>query len=270
MNGDYRELILSRQPVAYWRLGEAAGPTAVDETGNGHDGRYFGDPTFGQPGAIQGDDDTAVQFHGADWVEIPNSVHFSQPQSTVGLTVEAWMRPDFLTFPGESNPNSVENPYVHWLGKGDSGQDEWGLRFYCLEPNTDPSGRPNRISAYLWNLSNKEGAGAYVPDAVEVGVWIHIVGCYQPGDSNAPPLAGVQLYKNGEFRKGPPDSGTLYSNPKFLVMPAHGSAPVRLGTRDTKSFFLGALDEVAIYPRVLTPEEILENYQTGIGENSST
>ena len=27
----YRDLVLSRNPVAYWRLGESAGPTAVDE-----------------------------------------------------------------------------------------------------------------------------------------------------------------------------------------------------------------------------------------------
>ena len=47
-------------------------------------------------------------------------------------------------------------------------------------------------------------------------------------------------------------------------MPVHGTAPLRLGTRDKVSFFRGALDEVAIYPRVLTADEILENYQTGI------
>jgi hypothetical protein len=99
---------------------------------------------------------------------------------------------------------------------------------------------------------------------VDVGVWIHIVGCYQPGDMNAPPFAGVQLYKNGQFKKGPPDPGTLYSNPKFAVLPAHGTAPLRLGTRDKASFFRGALDEVAIYPRVLAADEILENYQIGI------
>jgi hypothetical protein len=262
----YRDLVLSRNPVAYWRLGESAGPTAVDETGQGHNGKYLGNPTFGQPGAIQGDPNTAVQFHGADWVEICDSIDFSQPTSQVGLTVEAWMRPDFLAFPGESSPDptSQENPYVHWLGKGDKGQDEWGLRFYSSEPNSSPAGRPNRMSAYIWNLAHGKGAGAYVDEPVEVGNWIHIVGCYQPGDMNSIPLAGVQLYKNGQFKKGPPDKGTLYANPEFAILPAHGTAPVRLGTRDKASFFFGALDEVAIYPRVLTADEILENYETGM------
>jgi hypothetical protein len=44
----------------------------------------------------------------------------------------------------------------------------------------------------------------------------------------------------------------------------NGSAPVRLGARDNLTFTLaGGLDEVAIYPRVLTTDEILENYTTG-------
>jgi hypothetical protein len=45
---------------------------------------------------------------------------------------------------------------------------------------------------------------------------------------------------------------------------------VRLGTRDAAtsgsaavSYLTGGLDEVAIYPRVLTGDEILENYCTG-------
>jgi hypothetical protein len=37
-----------------------------------------------------------------------------------------------------------------------------------------------------------------------------------------------------------------------------GSSPLRLATRDFASFLIGALDEVAIYPRVLSAEEIAE------------
>jgi hypothetical protein len=267
MSPAYRDLVLSRYPVAYWRLGELKGLTAVDETGNGHDGVYIGSPTLGQPGAIQGDANCSVQFHGADYVEIPDSIEFSQPTSEQGLTVEAWLRPDFLSFPGElsPDPNSPANPYVHWLGKGEARQYEWGLRFYSSEPNPAKDGRPNRISAYIWNPTGGEGAGAYVQQTLTTGVWLHIVGCYQPGDASTDPPAGVRFYRNGLFIKGPPDSGTLYANPDFVIFPVHGRAPVRLGTRDKASFLRGALDEVAIYPRVLTDAEILENFNAGIG-----
>jgi hypothetical protein len=248
----YRDGVLAKGPVAYWRLGEDAGPTAADETPDQYDGTYFGDPIFGTPGAIQDDPDTAVQFNGTDYVEIPDSEDFSQPTSGVGLTVEAWMRPDALDFMGET-----EDPHVHWLGKGVAGQMEWAFRFY-----TQNSSRPNRISAYMWSPSGRLGAGAYFQDPLSVGEWIHVVACYEPGDANSDPPAGVHIYKNGVHRQGPPSPGTLYRN--YEVFPAHGTAPLRLGTRDLVSFLVGALDEVAIYPRVLDPDEIWDNYENGI------
>jgi hypothetical protein len=260
----YRAAVLAKNPVAYWRLGEAAGPTAVDETGNGHDGTYFGNPTLGQPGAIHGDSNTAVQFNGTNYVEIPDSADFSQPTSTNGLTVEAWMRPDTLSFPGESSADSTQNPYVHWLGKGESGQYEWAFRFYSSQPSQAPSARPNRISGYIWSPVGKEGAGAFFQEVIAIGVWIHVVACYEPGDKNTCPPAGVQIYLDGVLMQGPTQIGTLYCNPCFAVEPQHGTAPLRLGTRDLTSFLIGGLDEVAIYPRVLRPDEILSNYKLGV------
>ncbi len=264
MSSAYSGAVLEKNPVAYWRLGETAGQTAADETGNGHDGTYFGNPTLGQPGAVLGDSNTAVQFTGSNYVEIPDSVNFSQPTSTVGLTVEAWMRPDAPCFPGQSSPDSIQNPYVHWLGKGERQQVEWAFRFYSFDPSQALKARPNRISGYIWSPPGSEGAGAYVQEVVAVGVWMHVVACYEPGDKDTLPPAGVQIYLNGVLKDGPPNSGTLYGNPLFAVQPAHGTAPLRLGTRDLVSFFIGALDEVAIYPRVLSSDEILSNYNLGV------
>jgi hypothetical protein len=264
MSLQYREAVLAKNPVAYWRLGEATGQNALDETGNGHDGVYFGAPTYGQPGAINGDPNTAVQFNGGDYVEISDSVDFSQPTSSSGLTVEVWMRPDVLSFPGQSSTDSADNPYVHWLGKGDAGQEEWALRFYSIDPSQAAAARPNRISAYIWSPPGKEGAGAYFQQPIVIGQWMHIVACYEPGDKNTCPPKGVHIYLNGRQQRGPFDIGTLYCNPCFAVLPAHGTAPLRLATRDLVSFLVGALDEVAIYPNVLTAAEILENYQLGV------
>lgn len=264
----YSSVVLANAPVGYWRLGEAGGPTAFDSSGNGDDGTYFGNPTFGQPGAIANDPDTAIGLNGfgsGDYVEIPDpaAALFSQPTSGLGLTVEVWMRPDVLVFPGQTS-----DPYIHWLGKGMPCQYEWGLRFYSQ--NTT---RPNRISGYIWNpgsppdCTGGEGAGAYFEDVLTPGVWMHIVVCYEPGDADTLPAAGVHIYRDGVHRQGPPSSGTLYNEPhgRWTIFPAHGSAPLRLGARNDLNFTLnGALDEVAIYPRVLTPDEVLENYTAGI------
>src|SRR5712664_2937528 len=62
----YSSVVLAKGPVGYWRLGEAAGPTALDASGNCYDGTYLGNPAFGQTGAIVNDPDTAVAFNGPD------------------------------------------------------------------------------------------------------------------------------------------------------------------------------------------------------------
>jgi hypothetical protein len=252
----YGQVVLAKGPVGYWRLGEAGGPAAFDSSGNGNGGTYFGNPSFGQPGAINNDPGTAVGFSGpssGDYVEVPEpgARPFSQLTSGAGLTVEVWMRPDVLIFSGET-----DDPYIHWFGKGMPGIEEWGMRFYSQDTT-----RPNRISAYIWNPSGGEGAGAYFEDALTPGEWMHVVAVYDPGDMDTP-LAGVSLYKNGVVRKSPPAPGTLYAN--YDIVPADGGAPVRFATRDRNSFFTGGLDQVAIYPRVLTGAEIMENYTAGI------
>jgi hypothetical protein len=252
----YEKTVLAKKPTAYWRLGEGKGPDAPDSTGNGHKGTYVGMPVFGQKGAIQGDANTAVKLGKGSYIEAPDHADFSQPTSGKGLTVEVWVRPDVLEFEGET-----EDPYVHWLGKGEPKQMEWALRFYSRTSKD----RPNRISAYLFNPEGGLGAGAYFQDALTAGEWIHVVACFEPGDADTKG-AGVHIYRNGVHRLGPPSAGVLYNNPRWKIKSAHGTAPLRLGTRDRKSFLTGALDEVAIYPRVLTAAEVLENYNAATGK----
>jgi hypothetical protein len=147
-----------------------------------------------------------------------------------------------------------------------SGQCEWGFRFYSQDSPT----RPNRISAYIWNPVGGEGAGAYFQDVLTPGQWIHVVAVYEPGDKDTLPPAGVHIYRDGVPRLGPSPSspGTLYKT--FGIVPAHGKLPVRLGTLDAAtsggavvSYLTGGLDEVAIYPRVLTSDEIQQNFRVG-------
>jgi hypothetical protein len=241
MSNRFRDAVLAKSPVAYWRLGDAPAMTAVDQTDNGLDGAYRAAMIMPTKGAIASDPDTAFPVFGPSYVEIPDSDDFSQPTSGAALTVEAWFRPDLLTFTGQTSQN-----YVHWIGKGESGRYERGFRFYSLA-----SGRPNRISAYIWNPGGGQGAGAYLQDKLIAGEWVHVVACYEPGD-RADPTANVHIYKNGVHGLPPPSPGTLYCNPQFEIAPRHGTAPVRIGTLDLGSFLQGAIDEVAIYPRVLS------------------
>jgi Concanavalin A-like lectin/glucanases superfamily len=251
---DYRARVLADEPAGYWRLGERQGPVARDETCHRTDGAFHGRIRCGEPGALAHDPNSAAGLEGRDaFVEVPDRPHFSQPSSGRGLTVEVWMRPDLLVFDGET-----QDPYVHWLGKGETGAYEWGMRFYSRN-----SSRPSRISAYVWNPDGGLGAGAYFQDPLQAGEWIHVVACYDPGDASDP-TAGVSIYRDGRLRGGPQtQKGARYSS--YGIQPRHGSAPVRFGTRDRRSFFAGTLDEVAIYPRVLTAREIAGHYRAAAG-----
>ncbi|MEN3943980.1 LamG domain-containing protein [Prosthecobacter sp. SYSU 5D2] len=248
----YARRVLEKKPCGYWRLGEKAGPNVADASGQEHTGTAHGAVTFGQKGMLDRDADTALVFDGkTSYVEIPSHPSFSQPTSGAGLTVEVWMRPDVLDFTGEGEEN-----YIHWLGKGESGKHEWAFRFYPRQ-----SSRPNRISAYIFSPGPGLGSGAYTEEEIKPGKWIHIVATYDPGDATNP-KAGVTMYKDGKMTGSPATApGAPYKS--YDVMPVAGTAPLRIGTRDTKNFFVGALDELAIYPRVLTAREVADNYRAG-------
>jgi len=58
----YTDLVLSLSPIAYWRLGESAGTTSVDDIG-GYNGTYIGAYTLGSASLISSDaTDTSVAF----------------------------------------------------------------------------------------------------------------------------------------------------------------------------------------------------------------
>src|SRR5712692_1625571 len=97
------------------------------------------------PGAAYGQvlPGTHLQFNGtSDYVQVPDSPDFSVA-TTGALTVSAWMKPDTLTFPVTESTG-----YVYWMGKGESGQQEWVFRMYS-QGNSE--NRENRISFYVFN-----------------------------------------------------------------------------------------------------------------------
>jgi hypothetical protein len=255
----YERIVLAGSPCAFWRLGESRGPVARDSSVRGIDGRYEGAVEFGQIGAIASDADKSIGLRGPRtkaYVEVPNQKGFSIATSGKGLSVEVWLRPDVLEFAGEDGHSSEK--LIHWLGKGEKNEYEWGFRFYSRN-----SSRPNRISAYAWNTDGKLGAGAYVEHRLEAGVWIYLVATFDdPGTAKA----RVRLYKDGVPSPHNESPGTLYKN--YDIKPRHGRAPLRLGTRDLHGFLTGGLDEIAIYPRALAAEEIASHWRIGRGQQS--
>jgi Concanavalin A-like lectin/glucanases superfamily len=252
----YSAVVLADKPLGYWRLGEGKGPTAHDESGHKRDGTYVEPVFFKQPGAILGDLNSSIKLEAKGYVEVGKSHGFSPADAkNKGMTVEVWMKPDKLVFHGGQNGKD----YTHWLGKGETGSQEWALRFY---PQNSKEGRPLRISAYIFNPEGGLGAGAYLEDDKNpptTKAWMHIVATF---DDPKTPKARVQIYKNGVASPHNSSTGNLYKT--FNVKPVQGKAPLRLGTQDLESYLIGYLDEVAIYGHVLTPAQILRHYEAGI------
>jgi hypothetical protein len=180
---------------------------------------------------------------------------------TLGFTVHAFMRLDKVDFPGEN-----DEQYVHWLGKGGRSNYEWTFRVYS---RTAPA-HMGWVSFYVYSLSGGLGAGAaYHGDQLgflEPGTWYQFIGVLDPGDLHDP-NAGAWLYLNGQLVDGVMFNGNIESGSQYQsynIIPGNGSDPLRLGTLDKNSFLPGGLDEIAIFDRKLTADEIAALYQAAV------
>jgi len=241
----YDRLVLADGPILYLTMSTPEQGREPDRTGRARQGTYAPAGSPPQTTALP-NGDLCARFDGASqYLEVPDADDLSIP-TTRRLTLEAWMRPDVLEFPSKEGSG-----YVHWLGKGESGTQEYVLRMYSL---TNSEARPSRVSGYAFNLAGGLGAGSYFQDPVAAGEWIQVVVAFNLDDAPGATPGTVKIYKNGVLR----DMDTLAS---FQVVPGNGTAPLRVGTRDRHSFFAGAIGKVAIYDRELTPAQVLSHAQ---------
>lgn len=175
------------------------------------------------------------------YAEVPSAADLSL--SAAGITIEAWMRPDALTFARTEGSLTTEQ-YVHWLGKGQPSQQEWTFRMYSV---TNPPGpRQNRVSFYVFSASGGRGCGSYFQDPLVAGQWIHVVGIADQATQT------TAIYKNGLLRHTDSYAG--------IITPSPGSAPLRLGSKDFSSFFQGAIGVTRVWNRPLAAAEVQELY----------
>jgi hypothetical protein len=241
----YDKTVREDGPVAYWTMGSPRNDTEKDQTRNKHTGTYVGRPAA----TTLPNGDTAADFDGkTEYLQVKDADALS-PATRGVLTLEAWMRPDDLTFPEKEDKKG----YLHWMGKGEPGNHEYVARFYS---KTDTK-RRNRISGYLFNASGGQGAGSYFQKDVTKGAWIHYVLVINANKkSDKYPNGYTRIYRNGK----PMDTDNLKYDGTVIV-PQNGTAPFRVATRDRGSFFEGAIGKVAIYGKELSEERIKQHYK---------
>lgn len=231
----YPDLVLSNNPIAYWRLGEAGGPTAVDEVGTGggaNDGTYngFAPGDFGQPGALKFDSNTAAQFDGADnFVDAGNDSSLNQ--SFPGLTLAAWVKPDSLS----GGSQLVVGKWANTVAN-----DHFGM--FVID---------DKALIAVADGSTGEGGLASTGSLV-AGEWNFVVTTWSAGGGNP-----YQVYIDGQLDPAAGNqtgSGINTSSAKNLFIGAQN-------TPGNLRFFAGGIDEVAIFDRVLSASEISDLFE---------
>ena len=210
--------------ISYWKFDEGSGLTASDSADANH-GTFVSDPVW-TSGQVGG----ALRFDGVDdYVDVS-----SVTCGGIGLTLEAWVKAN------DSSPNN-------WKGivGGDSAAPQWQITL-----------GQNRGSLTIWcEIQTSTGNHwlGWDTGSISTSDWTHIAMTYD-GSS-------FTEYVNGVPGVSQPVSGTLVGWAPGWPNIGRGHY---LGIGSDKYLFNGAIDEVAIYDRALTAEEIQQHYLNGL------
>lgn len=221
----YSDLILGTAGlVGYWRLGETAGPNAVDAFST-NDGTYAG-CTFSQAGALRADLDTAVLLDGIDDKVTLPAVTFLAADSS--CTVEFWIK----------------------IATADIAQ----MAAFSIGGNDNP----NRCSALFWSDSNlywdygTDSTGRVSTSlTASYDRWVHAALVFNAATDLH------EIYLDGLLRA----STTNANSPAIsLVGGEIGDWSAEASTVPIK----GLMDEFALYNQALALADIHEHFLTGV------
>lgn len=227
----YAKVVMADDPVAYWRLDEPDGSiTAVDAAGS-FDGTYTpgaGSITYGVATGVPHETNTAMNVSGGATVQIPYALELN-PFGP--FSVEAWLQP--ATVPVTGYRSALGS-----LGNGANGPTGWHLY----------QGYDNFWALIVWNAS-WSGYGWFTDtdDTIAANNWYHIVIAY---DGTL-----FKLYVNSVERFASPLPAFVQNSDSPLVLGwGYPSGPP----------FDGAIDDVALYNKPLTLDQIQAHYNATV------
>lgn len=204
---------------------------ANDTSGNGHHGKILGaTPTQGVSGG-------AYRFDGNAGIDL-GPLDFSSEQ----FTVSGWIRTD--------EPGRTED-WKTWISKLDESGGPFALGL--------ADGRPeqgNRAHAMVW-IERRSEVDLYSRDFkqnLRDGRWHMVSFTYRSGSQN--------LYVDGKLSVSGTFSGSLPSNQTSVRIGGHHLNPYHHP-------WIGDVDEVLIYNRALSNDEVIQLFQTQRPANAS-
>jgi hypothetical protein len=221
----YAGAVAADQPLVSWRLSERSGTTAGDASGHGQSGAYLGSPLLGQAGAVRGDPDPAPSFDGNDDRVIRNPI---DGVAATAVSTDLWLR---------TTNTTKEAGIVSYAAAGSA--DEFQLR--------DPRNLDVIVKGTMLNTGV----------ALNDGQWHHLAVTWQSAGGEVRVYRdGVQVY-SGSVRAG----ALLTANGALVLAQDQDSLG---GGFQTAQAFAGQLDEVALYPGVLSAARVQAHRQAGV------
>lgn len=212
----YSSRVLADIPLGYWKLNEAAGPTAIDSSGGARNGTYSGAYTLNQASAPTGEAGTSVLFPGTTGTVSINNDAFNLPND---LTIEAWIKPTVLT----GTWQTIVSRYNNFPGS----------RSFDLL--VAPDGR----LAFGQTNTNLTVSEVYSPQRVPLGAWTH-----------------VAITRKNKLVTLFVDGVAVASSQFALTPASFVNWPTQIGQRVDGLSFNGTIDEVAIYDHGLTGNQL--------------
>jgi hypothetical protein len=227
--GESARAVQASRPLAYWRLDEMTGPEAADATGHANRASYEGNVVFYLEG-VPSDGSTSPRA-------INRAAHFAGghlaaevPDAGPACSMELWF--------WNGLPNAVRDVTGVLLASGTGDAAE---RLVIAG---------TRGAAGRLEFSGGKGSGLVLAGTREIPpkTWHHVV-LVRDGDAVAVYLDGAPEIqgRGAEMRRG--------GAARWLM---GGGIP-------DETSFEGKLDEVAIYDRSLTPDDVAEHHRIGRG-----
>ena len=168
----------------------------------------------------------AFRFDGVDdYVVVPDSPLLSPHAATNGeMSVMAWV---LITNYPATKP---------LLAKGSA--NAWEYALYITQAG--------EVQFSLWNL-NGATYGTALGGHVNLGQWHHLTGTMKKGEH-------VRMYLDGSL---------VGASTNFSGNTSDGTSPLYFGRRGDGQFFNGAVDEVALFNRALSSNEVAAVYAAG-------
>lgn len=237
----YSAAVLADQPVAYLRFGDLSS-VAVDSSGHGHNGTYFGGFSLRQPSALVGDSaDRAAHFMGAygGRIDIPDAPELRFDGPAAPFSIEIFVKPDTL---------GAINAFPHIVAKQHFAPSRTAWLLFGNDGGSGPLFAGNRFNAGVFL------GGVNAPaNSLPLRAWTY---CHWTYDGT-----NHRLYANGVLVGGPSatDTGTITAGGLLDVVSVASTSGGGSG------FATIATDELALYAGALTPGQIAGHWDAAKG-----